>query len=69
MESDIGESRYLVSDDGAVCAHEDVATFLREKINPDEAPKPMDVIEQPQWVKTMADMAKMAMISEETRTE
>jgi prolyl-tRNA synthetase len=58
VESDIGESRYLIAADGAYCAHEDVATFWRDEINPTEAEKPFEVIDQPQWVKTIEDMAK-----------
>lgn len=36
VDSDIGESRYLVSEDGAYCAHEDIATFARLECNFDE---------------------------------
>jgi prolyl-tRNA synthetase len=36
VDSDIGESRYLVSEDGAYCAHEDIATFARLECNCDE---------------------------------
>lgn len=58
VESNSGESRYLVSEDGSYCAHEDVAAFLRDEINPDEAEKPLEVIDQPQWVKTIEDMVR-----------
>jgi prolyl-tRNA synthetase len=58
VESDIGESRYLVGEDGGYCAHEDVAAFLRYEINPGEAEKPLEVIDQPLWVKTIDDMAQ-----------
>ena len=58
VECDGGESRYLVSADGGYCAHEDVAIFEVEPINPDELAKPLTVIDQPQWVKTIDDMVK-----------
>jgi prolyl-tRNA synthetase len=57
VESGVGESRYLVSEDGSYCAHEDVAAFLREPINSNEPEKPFEVIEQPQWVKSIDDMS------------
>jgi prolyl-tRNA synthetase len=58
VETDVGESCYLVSEDGTYCAHQDVATLLVEAINLDEAEKPLAIIEQPQWVKSIDDMAK-----------
>ena len=58
VENEVGESFYLVSADGSYCAHEDVAIFQLQAINPDEALKPIEVIEQPQWVKTIDDMVK-----------
>ena len=36
VESEVGESRYLVSEDGKYAAHEDVAVFLRDDKNLDE---------------------------------
>lgn len=36
VDHDLGESRYLVSDDGSYCMHEDIATFSREMMNADE---------------------------------
>lgn len=36
VEHPIGESRYLVSEDGSYAAHEDIATFEREVMNRDE---------------------------------
>lgn len=57
-DSAIGESKYLVSEDGSYIAHEDVATFKREEINPDEEEKPIETIDQPEWVKTMEDNKK-----------
>ena len=37
VESDAGESRFLISEDGKYAAHEDVAKFKKEKKNSDEA--------------------------------
>lgn len=58
VESKIGEGRYFVSEDGKYVAHEDVAEFKREEINPEEKEKPMEIINQPQWVETMEDNIK-----------
>jgi prolyl-tRNA synthetase len=43
VESPLGESRYLVSEDGAYSAHEDIAAFRRELMNPDEELLPSEV--------------------------
>jgi prolyl-tRNA synthetase len=32
VESEVGESRFLVAEDGEYCAHEDVAKFKREEV-------------------------------------
>ncbi|MCK4553751.1 proline--tRNA ligase [Candidatus Parcubacteria bacterium] len=37
VESEVGESRFLISEDGKYAAHEDVAKFKKEKKNLDEA--------------------------------
>lgn len=58
VDSEAGESRYLESEDGNYIAHEDVAEFLRENINEDEEIKPLEVINQPEWVKTIEDNQK-----------
>lgn len=58
VESEVGESRYFVSEDGSYIAHEDVARFKREMINPDDEMLPFQIIEQPEWVKTMDDNEK-----------
>jgi prolyl-tRNA synthetase len=57
-DCEIGESVYFESEDGSYIAHEDVATFKREDINPDEEIKEKEVIEQPEWVMTMEDNEK-----------
>jgi len=58
VDSVIGESRYLESDDGKYIAHEDVAKFKRDEINLDEKEKKFEIIKQPEWVQTMDDFAK-----------
>jgi prolyl-tRNA synthetase len=58
VESEIGESRYFVSEDGQFAAHEDVAKCVLDPVNPDEAVKEMQIVEQPQWVKTIDDDVK-----------
>jgi prolyl-tRNA synthetase len=58
VESEVGESRYFESEDGRYHAHEDVAKFRREAVNPDEPVKPFQIIAQPEWVHTMEDNVK-----------
>ena len=58
VESEIGEGRYFISEDGKYVAHEDVAEFKREEINLGEEEKTMEIINQPQWIKTMEDNIK-----------
>lgn len=58
VDSDIGESKYLESEDGSYCAHEDVAKFKRELINLKEEEKKFKIVKQPEWVKTMDDNVK-----------
>ena len=53
-----GEGRFFVSEDNTYVAHEDVAAFQLEPVNPDEQPTEMEIIEQPSWVKTMEDNQK-----------
>ncbi len=53
-----GESRYLVTADGSYLAHEDVAEIALPPMNGDEEIREMKTIEQPAWVKTMADNEK-----------
>ncbi|MEK9179645.1 MAG: proline--tRNA ligase, partial [Patescibacteria group bacterium] len=55
---DIGESRFLTTGDGSYAAHEDVAKFGRGLVNKDEKERPMKIVEQPTWVKTMEDNLK-----------
>lgn len=58
MDSDVGESKYLESEDCLYSAHEDVAKFKREEINPKEKEKKFKIIKQPEWVQTMNDFKK-----------
>lgn len=57
VESPVGETKYLYDDSG-YAAHEDIAKFEREPINPDEEEKPLQMVEQPEWVKSMQDNVK-----------
>lgn len=58
VESEKGESRYLMSEDKSYLAHEDIAKFKREDINSKDKEEPFKIIEQPKWVKTMDDNIK-----------
>jgi len=58
VEHPMGEGRFFVSEDGEYIAHEDVAKFRLEPVNPDETEKEFAIIDQPTWVKTMEDNTK-----------
>ncbi len=58
VESEAGESRFFLTEDGKYCAHEDVAKFKREEINLDDKEKEMQIVSQPEWVKTMEENEK-----------
>lgn len=58
VEHELGEGRFFVSEDGQYLAHEDVAEFELEPVNPDEEEKPLEIIKQPEWVQTMDDNTK-----------
>lgn len=58
VECEVGESKYFVSEDGNYIAHEDVAEFKLENVNPEEEIKTLEKVEQPEWVKTMEDNIK-----------
>lgn len=57
VESEVGESRFLVSEDGKYAAHEDVAKFKREKRNSDEKEKALQQVKVVRG-RTMEDGAK-----------
>ncbi|MBT3356113.1 proline--tRNA ligase [bacterium] len=58
VECDAGESVFFVSEDEKYVAHEDVAKFKREEMNSEDEIKDFEVVEQPEWVKTMEDVKK-----------
>ncbi|MDQ3008579.1 MAG: proline--tRNA ligase [bacterium] len=45
VESEIGEGRFFISEDGKYIAHEDIANFAREQMNPGEELKPYAEVE------------------------
>ncbi|MFA6407159.1 MAG: proline--tRNA ligase [Candidatus Paceibacterota bacterium] len=58
VESEIGESRYFTTENGAYAAHEDIAKFQRKPANAKEEVASFEIVEQPAWVKTMDDNEK-----------
>lgn len=58
VRSPVGESRFLITEDGKYAAHEDVAKFKLDAVNADEDVKDMEIVGQPEWVKTMDDNIK-----------
>jgi len=58
VEHPKGEGRFLETEDGSYMAHEDVAKFDHQHMNPDEALEELKNIEQPEWVQTMEDNIK-----------
>jgi prolyl-tRNA synthetase len=58
VESPVGESRYLITEDRSYAAHEEVAKFKREEINKREKPLPMKVKDAPRGP-TIADGVKL----------
>ncbi len=55
VEHPLGEGRFFVSEDGRYIAHEDVAKFKLEPVNPTAKEAKLKTIQQPEWVKTMAE--------------
>jgi prolyl-tRNA synthetase len=55
VENEIGESGYLETEDGSYRAHEDVAKFVYEDVNPQEEVREFEIIDQPEWVQTMEE--------------
>ena len=47
VESPVGESRFLMTEDRSYAAHEEVAVFKREDMNPEEKDLPMEVKDAP----------------------
>ena len=57
VESEVGESRYFVTEDGKYKAHEDVAVFRKQSPNPDEPAKPLKKVSAARG-RTMQDGAE-----------
>jgi prolyl-tRNA synthetase len=53
-----GESSFFLSTDNHYCAHEDVARFWLPPINPDEPLQPLQMVEQPIWVRSIEDQVQ-----------
>lgn len=58
VRSPVGESTYLVTEDGSYAAHVDVARFMREPANEKEQAQDRQIIAQPKWVMSMTDNMK-----------
>lgn len=58
VDSDIGESKYFVSEDGKFAAHEEVAKFYREPKNIDATMLPLQVVDAKRGT-TMEDGVKL----------
>lgn len=58
VDSEVGESLYFYTEEGDYIAHEDIAEFTLEEVNPDEQMLDMEEVDQPEWVKTMEDNVK-----------
>lgn len=55
VEHELGEGHFFVSEDGKYVAHEDVAKFKLDEVNPDEEIKEFEIVEQPENVRTMKE--------------
>ena len=53
VESEAGESRFLVNPDLSLCAHVDIATFIPDKKNVTEAEKPLQILTVPEGSKKL----------------
>ena len=58
VESEVGESRFLINPDMSYCAHEDVASFIPDKKNIEEEEKSLMAVEAVRG-KTMEDGVKL----------
>jgi len=58
VESPAGESRFLMTEDRSYAAHEEVAVFKRDEMNPDEEILPLEVKDAPRGP-TIADGVKL----------
>lgn len=57
-ESGVGESRYFVTEDGTLAAHEDVAVFQKNPANAEADMLSLETIQQPDWVRNMDENEK-----------
>ncbi|RLC35476.1 proline--tRNA ligase [Candidatus Shapirobacteria bacterium] len=57
VETDVGED-VLAKCDCGYSANLETAKFVRKQVNPDEKPKKMEIVSQPEWVMTMEDNVK-----------
>lgn len=58
VESPVGETTFLTTEDGKYAAHQDIAKFKREEININDKEESFKIIDQPQWVQTMENNIK-----------
>ncbi|MBI2011902.1 proline--tRNA ligase [Candidatus Daviesbacteria bacterium] len=58
VESEIGESKFLLNSDGTYAAHEDVAKFIPDRKNLDEGEKPLEEVKAVRGT-TMEDGVKL----------
>lgn len=58
VECDQGESRYFIDESSGYAAHEDVASFKLDQVNPEEEIREFQIEEQPEWVQKMEDNEK-----------
>jgi prolyl-tRNA synthetase len=58
VENEVGESKFLITEDGSYCAHQDIAEFSLTQVNPDDEQLPFEIIDQPEWVHSMEDNVK-----------
>jgi len=55
VPTEAGESRIFTCDHCGYAASADRAEFKREELNPEEEEKPLEIVKQPEWVKSMDD--------------
>ena len=58
VESSVGETTFLTTEDGKYTAHQDIVKFKKEEININDKEESFKIIDQPQWVQTMEDNVK-----------
>ncbi len=68
VESEVGESKYLTTDDGTYAAHEDVANSLTSPVKNDDEAKPMEEVEG-KGIIGVTELAKFLKIPVEKTTK